>query len=457
MDEIRPQPRQEIFLSSPADIAIFGGSAGGGKTYALLMEPLRHINNPKFGGVIFRRSIPEVTREGGLWDEANGLYPLLLGIPNENGKFFKFPGGSKISFAHLSDDKDLMGWRGSQIPLIEFDQLETFTEQQFFYMLSRNRSACNVRPYIRATVNPEPGWLADFVDWWIADDGYANLARSGLLRWFVRINDEIIWGTRDELTNKYKDITPKSVTFIPSTIYDNQILLKQNPEYLSNLQALSLVDRERLLGDPKRGGNWKIKPSAGKVFNRSWFEIVPAAPAGGGVACRRWDFAGSNKEIKGSDPDHTAGVLMLKHNGVYYILDVYDEQISAGAVDRVVKNTCTQDAHLARSQGFRYMTRWEEEPGSASKRDTVRMVQMLAGIDAGGLPARGDKLTHWKPLAAQAEAGNVKLVQGPWNERFLRAVHGVPDLPHDDIPDGASGAFENVNGGGGWSKPMKGK
>jgi len=64
MTDIRPQPRQETFLSSPADIAIFGGSAGGGKTWALLLEPLRHINNKDFGAVIFRRTIPEITHEG---------------------------------------------------------------------------------------------------------------------------------------------------------------------------------------------------------------------------------------------------------------------------------------------------------------------------------------------------------------------------------------------------------
>src|SRR5687768_6625252 len=138
---IGPQPgRQEQFLASSADITIYGGAAGGGKTYGLLLEPLRHIGNPKFGAVIFRRTIAEIVKEGGLWDEAENIYPLLNGEPNKNDHFYQFPSGAKIGFAHLQYDDTLKDWRGAQISLIEFDQLETFNQKQFFYMLSRSRS-----------------------------------------------------------------------------------------------------------------------------------------------------------------------------------------------------------------------------------------------------------------------------------------------------------------------------
>lgn len=443
--EIKPQVGpQEHFLSSPADIVIYGGAAGGGKTWALLVEPLRHFRNSNFGAVIFRRSYTEITAEGALWDESRKLYSLFGARPVKGDLYWLFPSGSKISFAHMQYDETTENWKGAQIPLIEFDQLEMFTEHQFFYMLSRNRSTCGVRPYVRATCNPEPGWLADFLSWWIDDDGYANLDRAGQVRWFVRVNEQVVWADEAEtLREPYPGLDPLSVTYIPASIYDNQVLLQQDPGYLAKLQALPMIDRERLLGDIKRGGNWKIKPSAGKVFRREWFDIVDAVPAGGVVA-RRWDFAATAKELNKPDPDHTASCLMLSVDGSYYILDVTSDQIDPAMVDRTFINLTRQDAARFSQEKRRYLARWEQEPGSAGKRETWRMVKMLAGIDSKGVPSHTDKLIRAKPLAAQAEVGNVHLLRGAWNEMFLQQMHGQPDWPHDDIMDASGGAFEDL-------------
>lgn len=297
MVEIRPQPGpQERFLSSPADIAIFGGAAGGGKTWALLLEPLRHIENPDFGAVVFRRTFPQVSQEGGMWDESAKVYPLLGATSNENDMEWRFPSGARVRFSHMQHEKNKLDWMGAQIPLICFDQLEGFTETQFVYMLSRNRSMCGIRPYVRATCNPDADtWLASFLAWWIADDGYARLDRAGVLRWFVRVNDRLIWAdTAEELQRQFPEIPPKSVTFVPASVYDNKKLLAADPGYIANLMALHRIDRERLLGDRQRGGNWKIRAEAGKVFNRTWFKIVDAAPAQG-VTVRAWDLAATEK------------------------------------------------------------------------------------------------------------------------------------------------------------------
>lgn len=442
---IRPQlGRQEEFLSSSADIVIYGGAAGGGKTYGLLLEPLRHVSNPDFGAVIFRRTIPEITHEGGLWDESKRIYPLLDATPNENEKQFKFPSGSKISFSHMQREIDKESWKSAQIPLIEFDQLETFTETQFFYMLSRNRSLCGVKPYVRATANPEPGWLADFLDWWIDDSGFAILERSGVIRWMIRENDITYWSSdRDELQKEHPGSTPKSVTFILATIYDNKILLEKDPGYLANLQALSYIDRERLLGDARRGGNWKIKPSAGKIFNRSWFEIVDAVPAGG-KELRFYDFAATAKEIgtakKSQDPDYTASCKGKVVDGITYILDVTNERMSPAQTNTAMKNTATQDEAM----GIRVAIRFEQEGGASGKRDAYNIVTAMQGYDIRGVPVQKDKFERAKPLAAQALAGNVKLLRGAWNEEFLVQLHGQPDSPHDDMMDAASGMYNEL-------------
>ena len=431
--EIKPQPRQELFLSSPADIVIYGGAAGGGKTWSILVEPLRHMGNKLFGAVTFRRTIPEITNEGGLWDEAEIMYPQLGAKPNQNDRQFTFRSGSRVTFAHLQHDKDRLSWKSAQIPLIQFDQLETFTAIQFFYMLSRNRSMCGVKPYVRATANPEPGWLADFLAWWIGEDGYAILERSGKIRWMIRENNITYWSDNyDELDADHPESSPKSVTFILSTIYDNQILLKADPGYLANLQALNYVDRERLLGDGKRGGNWKIQPAAGKLFNKSWFEIVPAAPAGGKVM-RFWDLAATAKK----QADFTASVKGKMVNGITYIMDMTAEQIDPAATDSAMKNLAAQDGALCRM-------RFEREGGASGKRDAVAIVKFMQGYDCRGISPQGDKITRAKPLAAQALAGNVKLVEGPWNTDYLTHMHGQPDLPNDDIMDASSGLYNEL-------------
>lgn len=262
--EIRPQAGpQETFLSTSADIAIYGGAAGGGKTFALLLEPTRHIANAEFGAVIFRRESPQITNEGGLWDTSQKIYPLLRAQSIMQPLQWRFQSGATVTMTHLQHEKDIFNWQGSQIPLAMFDELTHFTRKQFFYMLSRNRSTCGVRPYIRATCNPDPdSWVAELIAWWIGDDGFPIPERSGVLRWFVNINDSLRWAdTAEELIGLYgPESRPKSLTFIASSVYDNKILLSEDPDYLANLQAQSMEEQMRLLH-----GNWKYRSEGGLV------------------------------------------------------------------------------------------------------------------------------------------------------------------------------------------------
>ena len=325
-----------------------------------------------------------------------------------------------------------------------FDQLETFTERMFFYMTSRNRSSCGIRSYMRCTANPEPNWLGEFLSWWIADDGYADMDRAGKMRAFIRPGDELIWAdTKDELIAEYPNLEPKTVTFIPFTIYDNPILMETDPGYLASLQALPFVDRERLLGDRVRGGNWKIKPAAGKVFNAEWFEIVDSIPDGG-LACLYFDFAGTEKKALSHDPDFTAGILMVFVKDNYTISGMYHKQIGASATDRDTDEFIINTAKNELEHGRRFIVRWEVEPGSASLRDSVARVKRSAGIDAWGISKTKNKLAAWKPVASQAEIGRVKVLKSAWAKGLIGQLHGVPDLPHDDLADATAGAFDEL-------------
>jgi predicted phage terminase large subunit-like protein len=400
------------------------------------MQPLRHISNPQFGGVIFRRTSPQIRNQGGLWDESTQIYPLLNAEPRQTVLEWRFTSGAKLKFAHLQYDLDVHDWQGAQVPFIGFDQLEHFSESQFWYMLSRNRSMCGVHPYVRATVNPDAdSWVATLIGWWIDQKtGFPIEERSGAVRWFTRVNNEIRWAdTKEELTTG--DEEPKSLTFIPAKLSDNQMLMQKDPGYLANLKALSLVDRERLLN-----GNWKIVATAGKIFNRAWFEIVDAVPSGGSEV-RFTDLAASEKKITTTkshdDPDYTASCKMRKVNGVYYILDATAEQLGPTGADKSMVNLASQDGKACKQ-------RWEEEGGASGKRDSAHITKLLAGYDCKGVKPDGDKIVRAKPGAAQAEAGNVKLLRGDWNDRWLNHMHGQPDLPHDDEMDAFSGAFNEL-------------
>jgi len=439
--EIGPQPGpQQDFLSTFADIAFYGGAAGGGKTFGLLLEPLRHIGNSRFGCVIFRRTYPQVTNEGGLWDESQNIYSLLDAKDKLGDLSWEFESGATVRFAHMQHEQNKKDWQGAQITLLEYDELTHFTRGQFFYMLSRNRSMCGVKPYIRATMNPVPpddetgGWVHEFLAWYIDDDGWAIPERCGVVRWFVVVNDTLRWADSEaDLRQQYPNIEPKSFTFIKSSVYDNQKLLDKDPGYIANLMALPLVDRERLLGDKERGGNWLIKPTAGKVFNRGWFEIVDAVPAGGRTV-RFWDLAASEKKLAGDDPDFTASTKMKRVDDTYYILDCTEEQMDPARTDKQMKAIASQD-------GVSTEVRFEMEGGASGKRDMRYIVSMMAGYDIAGVRPQGDKIVRAKPLASQAEAGNVKLLKGAWNQRWLNHMHGQPDSAHDDIMDSSSGAF----------------
>lgn len=447
--EIHPQPKQELFLASNADITVYGGSAGGGKTFSLIIDPLRYKHVPGFGSVLFRRTMPEITREGGMWDEVKNIYPMFGATANQVEHKWTFPSGAKITLAGLQYSNDLKSWRGAQIAMIGFDQLETFEQEQFIYLMHRNRSVCGVKPYIRATCNPEPGWLADMLDWWIAEDGYADLSRAGKKRWFVMSGDVMVWGdTRDELKAQFPEITPRSLTFIPATIYDNKILMEKDPNYIATLQGLSYVDRERLLGDRERGGNWKIKPSAGNVFNRAWFQAVNDWDKEGHnwKSVLRFDLAATAPDTDHPDPDFTGWCVMAYNTETKRVLILYanHERMNPAGVYRKLESEARYWQDYFAGFGIPYKVRWEEEPGSAGKRESYYTIApMLVGIDAKGIRSTGDKIARARPLASYAEHGHVDILRGDWNEAFLMHMHNQP-AEHDDMMDASSGAFDDL-------------
>ena len=445
--ELRPQKGpQEMFLSTSADICIYGGAAGGGKTYGLLLDPLRHKNTKKYTAVFFRKNSIQIHAEGGLLDESKSMYASIKGasLKTSPRPRWNFKDGGSISFAHIERDDDLPKWQGSQITAIMFDELTHFSERQFFYMLSRNRTVCGVKPYVRATCNPDAdSWVAKFIEWWIDQDtGYPIPERSGKLRWMLRRQDAIYWAdTREELWERFDLKTeeeraePKTVTFIASTIYD-KILLDRNPQYLANLKAMATVERERLLN-----GNWKIKPAAGLFFKRTQLgSILQTVPADVERWVRAWDLAATSED-EGGDPAYTAGVLMGKRkDGRYVVANVINLRLTAADVRATIKHTAQQDKALYK----RVRTRLPQDPGQAGKEQAQSYIKLLAGFDVCAKPESGSKESRAEPVAAQWQAGNFDIVAGEWNEAYLSQLESFPMSKFKDMVDATSSAFSEL-------------
>lgn len=433
---------QTAFLATRADIAIYGGAAGGGKSYALLLEPLRHYHNKKFGGVIFRRTTVQIRNEGGLWDESMELYSHFKGRAREQNLEWIFPSGMRMKFAHLEHDKTVYDWQGAQVPFMGFDELTHFTEAQFWYMLSRNRSTSGVPAYIRATTNPDvDSWVRRLIDWWVDKDGFPIKERSGILRWFIRQDDNLIWGdTREELLEKYgKECEPKSLTFIASSLQDNQILMAKDPGYKANLMALARVQRLRLLS-----GNWNVKPSAGLIFRREWFPMVDSIPAGWNRIIRAWDRAATLPSEVNPNPDWTRGLKLYKYpDGSWLIADMRSDRNTPQKIETLVKTTAQHDTNYCEIV-------IEQEPGASGVADKDNYVRLLSGYRVRVQKATTDKLTRALPVSSQCEHGNMKVLRGTWNEDFFKEIENFPSEKegeiHDDQVDTLSMAFNEMSG-----------
>lgn len=445
MTMIRPQVGpQSDFLATPADIAIYGGAARGGKTWGLLLEPLRHSRNGKFSASFFRRTYTEIMMSGGAWEEAAGLYqPLGAKFSKSPQPLAKFPSGMEVRFSHLHNETDVYNYQGSKLPLMLFDEVTHFSESMFWYMVSRSTGTCGVTPYIRASCNPvvadDPvgGWVNSLVSWYLDASGYADRSKSGVIRWFVRSDNALLWyDSREDAIAANPELvsqgySPKSFTFIPALLEDNAAQLLADPGYRSNLMSLPLVERERLLG-----GNWHIRHCAGTLFNRSWFVTIPTAPTQFSRVVRYWDKAGADEKNKTGD--FSAGCLVGVRGGEVYILDCVRGKWSPFERNTVIAETARSDR-----QRFPGVELWiEQEPGNGGKESAMISVRDLREFGARVETPRIGKTARAGHLSAQCEAGNVRLVQAPWNKEFIDELSNFPTEGwHDDQVDAASGAF----------------
>lgn len=199
-----------------------------------------------------------------------------------------------------------------------------------------------------------------------------------------------------------------------------------------------VVERDKkVMGAYAVAGQFQQRPAPreGGMFKRAWFPVVDAIPAGPRKRVRAWDFAATQ-----GGGDWTVGVKMsLGSDGVFYVEDVVRDQLSPGEVERLLKSVTSQD-----QTGGPTSVRMPQDPGAAGKTDAASKIKLLAGYDARAKPVSGDKEQRARPAAAQAEAGNVKLLRGKWNEAFMEELCTFPAGSHDDQVDAFADALNEL-------------
>ena len=240
-----PQRRQADFLARFEDEALYGGAAGGGKSEALVAEALRQAHIPHYRALILRKTYPELSE---LIDKSQRYYRgAFPGAQwSEARHMWRFPSGAKIYFGAMQHTNDRFKYQGRAYDYIAFDELTHFTQDEYLYLLSRNRaSGPGTRVYLRASANPGGighGWVKA---------RFLTPAPPMQTIW-----EDVQVRTPDGAVHTAR----RSRIFVPSTVFDNQILLQNDPAYAARLAALPDADRRALLY-----GDWDA--FAGQVFS----------------------------------------------------------------------------------------------------------------------------------------------------------------------------------------------
>lgn len=177
-------------------------------------------------------------------------------------------------------------------------------------------------------------------------------------------------------------------------------------------------------------------PKGGAMFKRAWFDVVDQAPSGG-RAVRGWDLAAT----KDGDGAATAGVKIRHVGGRFYIEHVAWLRGSPHEVEQLIMETARQD-------GTGVAQDIPQDPGQAGKSQRAYLAGKLAGYTVHFSPETGSKELRAEPLASQAQAGNVSLVRGNWNDAYLDELESFPVGRLRDRVDGSSRAFAALVRGG---------
>ena len=396
------------------------------------MDAVQWMGTPGYAGVMVRKYFHELMGPGGLYEKCVEMMKGIDGvrIVGGNKPEISIPHiGSRLMFRHMQNEMAKFNFQGAEFATIYVDEGTKLTSSQFWYLISRNRTVCGIDAYARLFCNPEPGWVADMLEWWLDDEGYARPDRSGVIRWFLR-NEQggFIWSD----TKHHKDAM--SFTFIHAGIKDNAYLRDTN--YISKLSNLDLVDRERLLK-----GNWRIVETKGDHFRRGWCDVIYEETKGT-VWARGWDKAAT------PDPkaDFTASARIGRQESGRYILDLRSLTLMQEGPGHVLD----KQAEMAKHDGIDTTVACWQDPAQGGLVDIYVTRQKLAQWNVSTVLAAGSrsKASWWKPFTVAAKRGDVDLLRSPGHkepnvDQFLNMLEGAEG--RDDAFDAVAVGFQIIH------------
>jgi predicted phage terminase large subunit-like protein len=443
-----PHPVQQVFLGYQGKEIMYGGSAGGGKSDALLMAALQYVDVPGYSALILRRTWPDLNAPGAILDRAKTWLEDTDATPREGGRIWMFPNGGRLQFGYIARPNLVTKFQSAEYQFVGFDELTHFEEQTYTYMFSRIRrpqiNCLNCQTALRMYRNqngsayykhvtalgkkkcknafPDPKILKQ----------YPPSRKDGLTIFDVplRMRSATNPGGIGHQWVKARFIEPKTreaeAKFIPARLIDNPSLDQET--YMENLMHLTPVDRERLLN-----GDWDIDEE-GDFFARHWFDVLHDVPRAV-TTVRFWDLAATVNDTS----DWTVGAKVSQlEDGTFVIEDIVRLQARPKEVERTIRQTAMID-------GIGVPIRMEQEPGSAGVNNIDHYRRsVLFGFDFDGTRSSGSKEDRAKVLSSSSEAGNVKIVAGRWNVDFLDEAALFPNGAHDDQVDAVAGAYNEI-------------
>ena len=309
--DIEITEKQEEFIEANAFEVLFGGAAGGGKSYGQLIDALIYaLKYPRSKQIIFRRTYPELFQS--IIRASLELYPRDACEYKESKKYWQFKNGSIIDFGYCQYENDVYQYQSAEYDIIRFDELTHWTEFMYVYLISRCRGTNGYPKHIKSTTNPGGighTWVkARFIDLGEPNKVY-----------------EVI------LENKRKSTR----IFIPSFVQDNLFMMESDPDYINRLELLPEKEKQALLY-----GDWDIFDGQFfSEFNRQIHVCSPFRIPKDWRIYRTRDY--------GLDMCATYWIAMDWNMNAYVYKELYESNLIVSMAAKKINDLTGDDEHIA--------------------------------------------------------------------------------------------------------------